>query len=274
MTTHSEEERDEVSRSVIDESLIDRLMDQVDAEGLELLGPGGVLTELTSRILSRGLEVEMADHLGHEKGDAASWSSGNHRNGSYGKTVHTDGGSVPVKMPRDPQRQFRTELIPKHQRRLSGFERAGDPPGGQRDVGEDTKAHLAEIYGVDVSAELISKVTDAIIPELRAWQPRPMDPVYPIVYLNAIVVKVRTNHVVVTRPVYIAIAIDLEGAKHVLGLLLGKAAKAPNSLGISLNYVTVASRTCSSSAVTGSPGSGTPSRRCGPRRRCRPVWCV
>jgi putative transposase len=86
----------------------------------------------------------------------------------------------------------------------------------------DTRAHLAEIYGVDVSPELISKVTDAIIPELRAWQQRPLDPVYPIIYLDAIVVKVRTDHVVVNRPVYIAMAIDLDGAKHVLGLWLGK----------------------------------------------------
>lgn len=222
MTTDSEEERDGVSRPVIDESLIDRLMDQVDAEGLELLGPEGVLTELTSRILSRGLEVEMTDHLGYEKGDAAGWGSGNHRNGSYGKTVHTDAGSVPVEMPRDRNASFEPKLIPKHQRRLSGFNELVISLVARGMSVRDTQAHLAEIYGVDVSAELISKVTDAIIPELRAWQSRPLDPVYPILYLDAIVVKVRTDHVVVNRPVYIALAIDLEGAKHVLGLWLGK----------------------------------------------------
>lgn len=108
-------------RPVIDDELIDRLMDQVDAEGLELLGPDGILTELTSRILSRCLEVEMADHLGYEKGDLAGWGSGNNCNGSYDKTVNTDAGTVGVEMPRDRDATFEALLIPKHQRRLSGF---------------------------------------------------------------------------------------------------------------------------------------------------------
>lgn len=222
MITDSEEVRGEVSRPVIDESLIDRLMDQVDSEGLELLGPDGVLTELTSRVLSRGLEVEMTEHLGYEKGDPAGWGSGNYRNGSYEKRVQTDAGSVPVEMPRDRNASFEPKLIPKHQRRLSGFNELVISLVARGMSVRDTQAHLAEIYGVDVSPELISKVTDAIIPELRAWQSRPLDPVYPIMYLDAIVVKVRTDHVVVNRPVYIAMAIDLEGAKHVLGLWLGK----------------------------------------------------
>lgn len=222
MTADSDEVRDGSVRPVIDESLIDRLMDQVDAEGLELLGPDGVLTELTSRVLSRGLEVEMAEHLGYEKGDPAGWGSGNNRNGAYEKTVQTDAGSVPVVMPRDRESSFEPKLIPKHARRLSGFNELVISLVARGMTVRDTQAHLAEIYGVDVSPELISKVTDAVIPELRAWQQRPLDPMYPIVYLDAIVVKVRTDHVVVNRPVYIAMAIDLEGAKHVLGLWLGK----------------------------------------------------
>jgi transposase-like protein len=222
MSADSDDVRGESARPVIDESLIDRLMDQVDAEGLELLGPDGVLTELTSRVLSRGLEVEMAEHLGYEKGDPSGWGSGNNRNGSYEKSVQTDAGNVPVVMPRDRDSTFEPRLIPKHQRRLSGFNELVISLVARGMTVRDTQAHLAEIYGVDVSPELISKVTDAIIPELRAWQSRPLDPVYPIMYLDAIVVKVRTDHVVVNRPVYIAMAIDLEGAKHVLGLWLGK----------------------------------------------------
>jgi len=222
MTADSDDVRGESPRPVIDESLIDRLMDQVDAEDLELLGPDGVLTELTSRVLSRGLEVEMAEHLGYEKGDRAGWGSGNNRNGSYEKSVQTDAGSVPVVMPRDRDSTFEPRLIPKHARRLSGFNELVISLVARGMSVRDTQAHLAEIYGVDVSPELISKVTDAVIPELRAWQSRPLDPVYPIVYLDAIVVKVRTDHVVVNRPVYIALAIDLDGAKHVLGLWLGK----------------------------------------------------
>ena len=222
MTTDSDGVSEEPVRPVIDDELVDRLMAQVDAEGLELLGPEGVLTELTSRILSRGLEVEMADHLGYEKGDPAGWGSGNNRNGSYDKTVQTDAGSVPVEMPRDRDATFEPLLVPKHQRRLSGFNDLVISLVARGMTTRDTQAHLQEIYGVEVSPELISKVTDAIIPELRAWQQRPLDAMYPIMYLDAIVVKVRTDGHVRNRPVYIAMAVDVEGRKHVLGLWLGK----------------------------------------------------
>lgn len=209
-------------RPVIDDELVDRLMDQVDDEGLELLGPDGILTELTSRILSRGLAVEMVDHLGYEKGDPAGWGSGNNRNGSYDKTIQTDAGTVGVEMPRDRNATFEPGLIPKHQRRLSGFNDLVISLVARGMTVRDTQAHLQEIYGTEVSPELISKVTDAIIPELREWQQRPLDAMYPIMYLDAIVVKVRTDGHVRNRPVYIALAIDVEGHKHVLGLWLGK----------------------------------------------------
>lgn len=222
MTTDSDSVREDPVRPVIDDELVDRLMAQVDAEGLELLGPDGVLTELTSRILSRGLEVELADHLGYEKGDPAGWGSGNNRNGNYPKTIQTDAGTVGVEMPRDRNATFDPLLIPKHQRRLSGFNELVISLVARGMTTRDTQAHLQEIYGVEVSPELISKVTDAIIPELRAWQQRPLDSVYPILYLDVIVVKVRSDHVVVNRPVYIAMAVDVDGRKHVLGMWLGK----------------------------------------------------
>jgi len=222
MTMTDSGEMDDQVRPVIDDELVDRLMARVDAEGLELLGPEGVLTELTSRILSRGLEVEMTDHLGYEKGDPAGWGSGNNRNGSYPKTVQTDAGTVPVEMPRDRNSTFEPQLIPKHQRRLRGFNDMVISLVARGMTVRDTRAHLQEIYGVDVSPELISKVTDAVLPELRAWQSRPLDPVYPILYLDAISIKVRSDHLVVNRPIYIAMAVDIEGRKHVLGLWLGK----------------------------------------------------
>ena len=222
MTTTDGEMMDEPVRPVIDDELVDRLMAQVDAEGLELLGPEGVLTELTSRVLSRGLEVEMTDHLGYERGDAAGWGSGNNRNGSYPKTVQTDAGTVPVEMPRDRNASFEPRLIPKHQRRLQGFNQLVISLVARGMTVRDTQAHLQEVYGVEVSPELISRVTDAILPELRAWQQRPLDAVYPILYLDAVVVKVRSDHVVVNRPVYIALAVDIDGQKHVLGIWLGK----------------------------------------------------
>ena len=140
----------------------------------------------------------------------------------------------------------------------------------------DTRAHLQEIYGVEVSAELISKVTDAIVPELRAWQQqRPLDAVYPILYLDAIVVKVRTDHVVVNRPVYIAMAIDVDGRKHVLGSVAGQGRRRRQILAGRHHRtqepgVTDVLVVCCD-GLTGSP---TPSRRCGPTPRSRPVWCI
>lgn len=217
----AESEYQLVGKPVIDEATLDRLMAQVDAEGLELLGPDGVLTELTSRIMNRALEVEMTEHLGYEHGDPAGRGSGNNRNGTSSKTVLTDAGAVPVKVPRDRNSEFEPQLVPKHVRRLDGFNDIVLSLLSRGMTTRDITAHLAEPYQVEVSAELISKIGDAVIPELRAWQSRPLDDMYPIMYLDAIVVKVRTDGRVTNRPVYVAMAVDLRGCKHVLGLWLG-----------------------------------------------------
>jgi putative transposase len=217
----TESEIDPVGKPVIDDATLDRLMAQVETEGLELLGPDGVLTDLTSRIMNRALAVEMSDHLGYEEGDAAGVGSGNNRNGTSSKTVLTDAGSVPVKVPRDRNGSFEPRLIPKHARRLEGFNDIVLSLVSRGMTTRDVTAHLADAYKVEVSAELISKITDAVLPELRAWQARPLDDMYPVLYLDAIVVKVRTDGRVTNRPVYIAMGVDLDGAKHVLGLWLG-----------------------------------------------------
>lgn len=221
MNTDSEHSAVEESAGVIDDETLDRLMDQVDTKGLELLGPDGVLTQLTSRIMNRALETEMTQHLGYEKGDPAGWGSGNVRNGSYPKTVLTDAGGIPISVPRDREGSFEPALIPKHQRRISGFNDLVIGLVARGMTTRDVQAHIAEVYQVDISPELVSKVTDAVIPELREWQSRPLDAMYPILYLDAIVVKVRTDGQVRNRPVYIALGVDLEGRKHVLGLWLG-----------------------------------------------------
>jgi putative transposase len=220
MTT-TDSEIESVTKPLIDEAALDRLMAQVDAEGLELLGPDGVLTDLTSRIMNRAMEAELADHLGYEAGDPAGHGSGNNRNGSSAKTVLTDAGAVPVKVPRDRNATFEPQLVPKHQRRLDGFNDIVLSLVSRGMTTRDVRAHLTDAYKVNVSAELISKITDAVLPELRAWQSRPLEEMYPILYLDAIVVKVRTDGRVTNRPVYIAMAVDLDGAKHVLGLWLG-----------------------------------------------------
>ena len=202
--------------SLLDEAVLDRLMEQVDAEGLQLLGPDGVLTELTSRLLNRAMAVELTEHLGYEQGDRAGWGSGNSRNGTTPKTVLTDAGPVPVAVPRDREGSFDPKLVGKHQRRLNGFNDIVIGLVARGMSTRDVASHIREAYGAEVSAALISKITDAVLPELRAWQTRPLDAVYPILYLDAIVVKVRSEHVVANRPVYLAMGIDVEGRKHVL----------------------------------------------------------
>ena len=206
---------------VIDDAILDRLMAQVDREGLELLGPDGVLTELTSRIMNRALETEMTDYLGYEHGDPAGHGSGNNRNGTSPKQVLTDAGAIPVNVPRDRLGEFEPKLVPKHVRRLDGFNDIVISLVSRGMTTRDVRSHIADAYKVEISPELVSKITDAVLPELRAWQSRPLDPMYPILYLDAIVVKVRTDGRVTNRPVYIAMAVDLDGAKHVLGLWLG-----------------------------------------------------
>ena len=218
----SNEQRDDRDTSVISDEALDRLMNQVDEQGLELLGPDGVLTELTSRIINRAMDTELTDHLGYERGDPAGNGSGNNRNGTTPKTVLTDAGEIPVATPRDRNGEFEPKLVAKHQRRIEGFNDLVTGLVARGMTTRDVQAHLAEIYDVDVSPELVSKITDAVLPELRAWQQRPLDALYPILYLDAIVVKVREDHVVVNRPVYIAVGVDLDGRKHVLGLWLGK----------------------------------------------------
>ncbi|MEO6628275.1 MAG: IS256 family transposase [Aquihabitans sp.] len=220
MTT-IESEIETVPKPLIAEATLDRLMAQVESEGLELLGPDGVLTDLTSRIMNRAMEAELTDHLGYEAGDPAGHGSGNNRNGTSAKTVLTDAGAVPVRVPRDRNGEFEPKLVPKHARRLEGFNDIVLSLISRGMTTRDVRAHLAAAYKVDISPELISKITDAVLPELRDWQARPLAAMYPIMYLDAIVVKVRTDGRVTNRPVYIAMAVDLDGAKHVLGLWLG-----------------------------------------------------
>lgn len=226
MTTRTTTERDELgdgspsSASLIDEAALDRLMVQVDAEGLELLGPGGVLTDLTKRVLERALDVELSEHLGYERGDPAGRGSGNSRNGTGRKTVLTDGGAVALDVPRDRNSTFEPQLIPKRSRRLEGFNELICGLVSRGMTVRDIQAQVRDLYGVEISPELVSRITDEILPELRAWQARPLDAVYPIVYLDAIVVKVRTDHQVVNKACHLALGVDLEGRKHVLGMWL------------------------------------------------------
>lgn len=235
-----------VEYPVIDDATLEALMKRVDTEGLELLGPDGVLTELTSRIMNRALEVELTDHLGYEKGDPAGHGSGNNRSGTTPKTVIADAGAVPVRVPRDRNGTFEPQLVPKHARRLDGFNDIVISLVSREMTTRDITSHLRDAYGVEISAELVSKITDAIIPELREWQSRPLDQMHPVMYLDAIVAKVRTDGRVTRRPVYITMGVDptMRKMSWVCGSEL--VMRAPNTGRVcSPSYTTVASRTYS-----------------------------
>lgn len=206
---------------VLDDEALDALMARVDAEGLELLGPDGVLTSLTSRIMNRALDAELTDHLGYEKGDPAGHGSGNNRNGHSDKTVLTDAGSVPVRVPRDRNGEFEPRLVPKHQRRISEFNDLICGLLGRGMSTRDICDQMADTYGVEMSPTLVSRITDEVMGEVNEWRNRTLDSMYPIVYMDAIVIKVRTDGRVTNRPCYLALGINLDGEKDVLGLWLG-----------------------------------------------------
>ena len=201
--------------------LVDQLMAKVQAEGLELLGPNGLLAEITKAVLERALDEELTDHLGYDRGDPAGRGSGNSRNGTTPKMLLTEVGPIGLDVPRDRVGAFEPKIVPKRSRRLDGFNDRIVALYARGMTVRDIRAHLGEIYGVEVSPELISRVTDGVVEELREWQNRPLDPVFPILYIDALVVKVRDGGTVRNKAAYLAVGIDVDGRKHVLGCWLG-----------------------------------------------------
>ena len=201
--------------------LVDQLMAKVRAEGLELLGEGGVIAGLTKSILERALEEERTEYLGYERGDPAGRGSGNSRNGTTPKRVLTEIGAVDLDVPRDRDGTFAPAIVPKGVTRLRKFNENIVALYAQGQSTRDIRKTIKRMYEVDVSPDLISRVTDGVVAELADWQARPLDGVYPILYIDALVIKVRTSGVVINRPAYVAVGVDVEGRKHVLGVWLG-----------------------------------------------------
>jgi transposase-like protein len=197
-----------------------QLVSRARDEGVALTGDEGLLTSMVKEVLQAGLDVELADHLGYEPYEPAGRGSGNSRNGGYPKTVSTDVGPVELRMPRDRQGTFEPVTVPKHARRLEGLGANVISLYAKGLTTGEIQAHLHEIYGTEVSRETISKITDAVLPDLVAWQTRPLDRVYPVLLIDAIVIKVRDSQVA-NRPVYVVIGVNLEGERDVLGLWLG-----------------------------------------------------
>jgi len=201
--------------------LVDQLMSRVRTQGLELLGENGVLAGLTKQILERALDEELTDHLGYERGHAAGRGSGNSRNGSTPKRLLTDVGAVDLDVPRDRGGSFTPLIVPKGMSRMAKFNDNIIAFYTQGFSTRDIRKTLKKLYDVDVSPDLISRVTDGVVAELAEWQARPLDEVYPILYIDALVIKVRTSGTVINRPAYVAVGVDAEGRKHVLGVWLG-----------------------------------------------------
>ncbi len=197
--------------------LLDELLSDYETPE-DLLGDDGLFKQLKKALLERALGAELSDHLGYEKGDPAGRGTGNSRNGHSGKTVLTEDGEVELAVPRDRNGSFEPVIVPKGGRRLDGFDDRILSLYARGMTVREIRGHLQELYGVAVSPDLISRVTDAVLEEVREWQNRPLDAVYPVVFFDALRVKIRDEGLVRNKAVYLALGITCQGEKEVLGL--------------------------------------------------------
>ena len=209
MSTNTIDLKDEQQQAAADlAGVAEQLVSSARSRGVELTGPNGLLTGLTKQVLETALSVEMDEHLGHERGGLS--ATGNVRNGSSAKTVRTDVGEVRIEVPRDRAGTFVPTVVPKHSRRLAGFDEAVLSLYAKGMTTGDIANHLADVYGTEVSRDLVSRVTDAVIEEMQQWQSRPLDACYPVLLIDAIYLKIRDGQVR-NRPFYAAIGVDLAG---------------------------------------------------------------
>ena len=211
----------EESKMTRKEELIDALLKECNSPE-DILGEGGLLRQLTKSLVERALEGEMTDHLGYPKHSPIGKTTSNSRNGKTSKTIKGKNGEMTITVPRDRDGQFEPQLIPKHQRRFDGFDDKIIAMYSRGMTTRDIQDQLEELYGVDVSPTFISTVTDAVLDEVREWQNRPLDPLYPIVYLDAIRIKGRHEGHIMNKAVYLAIGINTDGLKEVLGMWIAK----------------------------------------------------
>jgi putative transposase len=204
-------------RRLLPNEVIDQLLAGAKSEE-EIVGPGGLMSALTKRVVERALEVELTDHLGYESHKEPLGGVGNTRNGSTAKTLQTEHGPVRIDTPRDRDGSFEPRLVRKRQRRFEGFDDKILALYSRGMSTRDIEAHLRELYGVDVGRDLISRVTDAIMDDVRAWQQRPLDDVYPVVFLDCLVLKIRDGGSVQRKACYLAMAINMDGDRVVLGM--------------------------------------------------------
>ena len=202
------------------EDLADELMLRAQADGVGLVGPGGLLVDLTKKVLEAMLEGEMTDHVGYAPYDPAGHHSGNSRNGTRAKTVLTEIGPIEIDVPRDRAGTFEPAIVPKRRRRLGGVDQMVLSLSAKGLTHGEISAHLEEIYGAKVSKETVTRITDQVIETMVEWQNRPLDRVYPVLFIDAINVKIREGQVA-NRPIYVAIGVTVDGERDILGLWAG-----------------------------------------------------
>jgi putative transposase len=206
------EVRDRLSDEVVDELIAGARTEE------EIVGPGGVLAQLTKRLVERALQAELTEHLGYEPHQEPPGGVGNTRNGSTAKTLQTEQGPVEIGTPRDRKGSFEPRLVRKRQRRFEGFDDKILALYSRGLSTRDIEAYLADMYGVQVGRDLISRVTDAVMDDVREWQQRPLDDVYPVIFLDALVLKIREGGTVRRKACYLALGITVEGERDVLGI--------------------------------------------------------
>jgi hypothetical protein len=204
-----------------DAQLAEELVARARSEGLELTGPDGLLGRVTKAVLEGALRGELDDHLGYAKHEAAGRDGANSRNGTRSKTVLTDIGPVDIEVPRDRDGSFEPKIVRKRQRRLSGIDELVISLSAKGLTTGEVAAHLAEVYGAQVSKQTISTITDRVLEGLGEWQSRPLEPIYPVIFVDAITVKIRDGQVA-NRPIYVAMAVTCEGERDILGLWAGE----------------------------------------------------
>ena len=217
------EDRDQsgLELSAADERLLRELTERARTGGLKLTGEGGLLGKLTKMVIEGALEGELDDHLGYGKHDPEGRNGGNSRNGHRAKTVLTDTGPVEISVPRDRDSSFEPKIVAKRQRRLTGVEDMVISLSAKGLTHGEISAHLAEVYDAEVSKQTITAITDRVMDGLAEWQSRPLDPVYAVVFIDAINVKIREGQVA-NRPIYLALGVTVDGERDMLGLWAGE----------------------------------------------------
>lgn len=201
--------------------LVDELLSQVDPS--EILSKDGLFSKLKKQLIERVLQSELEHELGYDKHSKKGKKSSNRRNGSYNKTIiDNEGNKMPIEVPRDREGEYDPQFVPKGIRRFKGFDDQVISLYGRGMTVGEIQEHIKEIYETDVSKDLISTVTDGVIEEVNSWQTRPLENIYPILYLDCIHVKARDNHTIINKAVYLAIGVNIEGKKELLGIWIGK----------------------------------------------------